>query len=60
MISIGHIAQANAYDSPIVTVIIQFEHLYRRTPKGRAPHNEQPCGGPGKVLRPQIAARVAA
>ncbi len=59
MISIGHIAHATASDGPVVAVIIPVAYLCRRAPPGRAPHNAQPRGVPGQVLRPEIAARVA-
>jgi hypothetical protein len=58
MISICHITLANAHNGPFVAVIIQVEHLGRRSSSGRLPHNPKTCGVPDKVLRPPIAAWI--
>jgi hypothetical protein len=58
MISICHIALANAHNGPFVAIIIQVEHLDRRASSGRSPHNPQTWGIPDKVLRPPIAAWI--
>jgi len=58
MISICHIALANAHNGPFVAVIIQVEYLDRRASSGCSPHNPKTCGVPDKVLRPPIAAWI--
>lgn len=58
MISIGSIALSNAYDSTLVAVIIQVEHLGCRSSRRRSSHNTQTRCVPDKVLSPPLLTRI--
>ena len=58
MLSIRHIALADAHHHTLVAVIIQIEHHGRRTSCGCAPDDAQTGSIPDKVVRPLLAARI--
>jgi hypothetical protein len=58
MVSIRHIALPDAYNAPLVAVIIHVEQHNCCASCGRAPDDTQTGGIPDKVVHPPFAARI--
>lgn len=56
IVSIRHIALSNAHNNTFVAIIMQVEHLGRRTSRSRLSHNAQTRCVPDKVLSPRLSA----